>query len=307
MLKPPRLASSAAALLALIGIGGRPAAAADPVVCPTSWVWNASYQACVLTANGGGEGPGDPGNPGGGGGGGGEQICVWGGEVIPCETGDGYWIGPPYECYIELTEPQPPKGDPIWKGNTHGAIYHCSKRYLAGNNDHDYDRWWPSAPSPAGADPYVVIAQAVRQMGLRGIDMGSTPPMRYGKIGIIGFPTWLWAINPSPQTWGPTSATASAGGVTITARAAAHRVEWEMGDGTVVECDNPGTPWSILDGKEDSPTCGHRYTDDGRYTVQAVAFWELEWSGMGLSGTIPLALFSRGEIAMGEVQVVRVG
>jgi hypothetical protein len=290
----------------LLAIVGAQPAAAGPVECPSSWVWNAGYQACVLTATGGG---GDPGNPGGGGGGGGggERICVYGGEVIPCETADGYWIGPPYECYIKLTEPQPPKSDPVWKGKKDGAIYHCSKRFLAGTNDFDYDRWWASAPPAAGADPSVLIAQAITQMGLRGIEMGSTPPMQHGKIGIIGFPTWLWAIAPSPQTWGPASATVSAGGVTVTARAAAKRVTWEMGDGTVVECDGPGTEWTHLDEAVDSPTCGHRYTDDGYYDVQAVTFWDLRWSGMGLSGTIPLALFSRGEIAMGEAQVIRTG
>lgn len=42
-------------------------------------------------------------------------------------------------------------------------------------------------------------------MGLRGIEMGSTPPMIPGRIGLVGFPVWLWAADPGPQTWGPVS------------------------------------------------------------------------------------------------------
>lgn len=291
-------------LLALVVC--RPAEAASPVQCPASWVWNAGYRACVLTAGGGGENPGHPGG-GGGGGGGGEPVCVYSGRLIPCETGDGYWIGPPNECYIKIADPQPPKSDDVWEGHTDGAIYDCSKRLLAGTNDLDYQKWWGSPPPAGGTDPTVLIAQAITRMGLRGITMGSTPPMITGRIGLIGLPTWLWAVDPTPQTWGPTSASASAGGVTITARAAAKRVLWEMGTGESVECAGPGTPWTPPDGKTDSPTCGYRYTDDGYYAVQAVTFWDLTWSGMGLSGTIPLALFSRGQIVMGELQVIRTG
>lgn len=290
----------------LVLLGAVPARAAGPVQCPASWVWNAGYRACVLTASSGGGDPGHPGG-GGGGGGGGERICVFDGDEIPCETADGYWIGPPFECYIKPTDPQPPKSDPVWKGHKDGTIYHCSKRYLAGNNNLDYDRWWGSPPTPGGADPAILIAQAVTRMGIRGIEMGSTPPMAAGKIGIIGFPTWLWAADRSPQTWGPNRATVTAGGVTITATAAAKRVEWEMGTGDVVTCDGPGTPWSSGYGKSESPTCGYLYVEDGRYPVQAVTFWDLQWTGMGLSGTIPLALFSRGEIAMAEAQGVRIG
>lgn len=282
-------------------------AVAAPVECPTAWVWNTGYQACVLTAGGGGGG--GPGDPGGGGGSGGTRVCIWNGQEIPCQTADGYWVGPPHECYVKRASPQPPKSEkPPWPDDERGgAIYDCSKRYLAGNNNLDYQFWWPTAPAPAGADPAVLLAEAISRMGIRGIIMGSTPPMMTGRVGVIGFPTWLWAADRTAQTWGPTSASASAGaGYTVTARAGAFRVQWEMGNGDVVECRGPGTEWVQAYGKEDSPTCGYRYVDDGDYTVQAVTFWTLTWAGMGQSGTIPLALFSRGQISMGEVQAIRI-
>ena len=149
-----------------------------------------------------------------------------------------------------------------------------------------------------------LLGQALARMGLRGIEMGSTPPMIDGRVGIIGFPTWLWAQNPSPQTWGPNTATVSAAGYSLTATATANRVQWEMGNGDVVTCDTPGTQWVEGYGREDSPTCGYRYLEDGQYAVQAVTFWEVHWSGLGQSGTIPLALFSRGQLVMGELQVL---
>lgn len=149
-----------------------------------------------------------------------------------------------------------------------------------------------------------LLGQVLARMNLRGIEMGSTPPMVSGRVGVIGFPTWLWAENPSPQTWGPISASVSAGGYSMSATAKAHRVQWEMGNGDVVSCENPGTAWSESAGAAESPTCGYRYLEDGRYNVQSVAFWDVQWSGLGQSGTVPLALFSRGEIEMSEVQVL---
>lgn len=294
-----------AAVAAAAWFGGVPAADAAPVECPINWVWNGGYQACTLTAGHGGVGGGGGGtNPGGGGGG--ELVCMYNGAEIPCRTDDGYWVGPPKECYVKRTDPQPPKSDPVWPKNPSkgGAVYTCSKRFLAGNNNLDYIFWWPTPPQAAGVSREVLLAQAVSRMGIRGIEMGSTPPMIPGRVGLIGFPVWLWAANPGPQTWGPVSASASAGGATVTARAEATRVQWEMGNGDVVTCAGPGLAWSEGWGREPSPQCGYRYEHDGTYRVQAVTFWELTWSGMGQQGTIPLAVFSRGELVEGEAQVL---
>ena len=246
---------------------------------------------------------------GGGGGGGGTPICVHEGLEIPCKTDDGYWIGPPHSCYVKLAVPQPPKGQDPWPVPTpkRGAIYDCSKRYLSGNNDFDYQFHSPTPPEAGGVDVAGLITQAITQIGIRGIEMGSTPPMIAGRVGIIGVPSWFWAKNPSAQTWGPASASVSAGGVTVTARATGKKIQWEISNGEVVECANPGTPWIPGSGAVESPTCGYTFTEDGNYGIQAVTFWDLQWAGAGMSGTIPLAVFSRGDLAMAEAQVIRVG
>lgn len=222
------------------------------------------------------------------------------GHPIPCVTDEGYWYAG-LECWINKLHPQPPKKDPVWGGNyPNGAIYQCWHPSGWPSNE-----WFAVQPPPTqGAVPMDLLGQALARMGLRGIEMGSTPPMIDGRVGIIGFPTWLWAQNPSPQTWGPNTATVSAAGFSLTATATANRVQWEMGNGDVVTCDNPGTQWVEGYGREESPTCGYRYLEDGQYAVQAVTFWEVHWSGVGQSGTIPLALFSRGQLVMGELQVL---
>jgi len=293
MLKVLRAGLLGATLLA--GVAA-PAHGGVGIQCPTGWVANASYAACVLVASGGG-GPG--GGPGGGGGGG-DPVCMYQGHPIACVTDEGYWYAL-RECWINKLEKQPDKDDPVWQGHyPDGAIYQCWHP-----SGYPTNEWFASPPPPTkGAVPMALLGQALARMGLRGIEMGSTPPMLPDRIGVIGFPTWLWAQDPSPQTWGPNTASVSAGGYSMTATAQATRVQWEMGNGDVVTCDNPGTAWNTSLGDADSPSCGYRYLDDGDYAVQAVTFWEVQWSGLGQTGTIPLALFSRGQITMAEVQVL---
>ena len=58
-------------------------------------------------------------------------------------------------------------------------------------------------------------------------------------------------------------------------------------------------------GKSPSPTCGYHYTQQGTFTVTATSHWEVVWSGIGQTGTIPVSFTSTATITMGEVQVLR--
>ena len=163
----------------------------------------------------------------------------------------------------------------------------------------------PGGPA-APPDPETVVPAAVDKMNLRAIDIGLTP-LNHGEPdsrGIIGFPTWLWVEDPGESTVGPITASASSGGTTVTATGELDRIEWDMGDGTVVTCYGPGTPWHESMGKQDSPTCGHRYEKAGTYTVEARSFWEINWTGGGESGTITGDFASTTEVRMVEVQVI---
>jgi len=53
-----------------------------------------------------------------------------------------------------------------------------------------------------------------------------------------------------------------------------------------------------------SPTCGHVYQQQGRYTVRAVAHWVADWQGYGESGTIRLDVASTRQLRVGEIQVI---
>ncbi|MFE3998032.1 hypothetical protein ACFX43_04430 [Nocardioides sp. YIM B13467] len=173
--------------------------------------------------------------------------------------------------------------------------------------------WSPTPPpgAEAGPPPREVAQMAVEQMNLSAIDIGITPRPEPDSVGLVGMPVWMWAKAPDSRTYGPTTASASAGGITVTATARVHEIAWDMGDGTTVECRTAGTPYEASFGKKASPDCGHVYRlssarePGGNYTVTATSAWVITWEGAGQTGTIRLNGLSRSvEIAVGEAQVL---
>lgn len=173
--------------------------------------------------------------------------------------------------------------------------------------------WSPDPPpgSGAGPTPREVAELAVDQLNLRAIDIGIAPEPGPDSVGVVGMPVWMWAANPDSHTFGPATASASAGGITVTATARVDRVTWDMGDGTTVVCRVAGTPYRAAFGRSSSPDCGHTYTRTSshepgeRFTVTASSDWVVTWQGAGQSGTIRLDGLQRSvEIAVGEGQVL---
>lgn len=113
-----------------------------------------------------------------------------------------------------------------------GAVYE-----VRGEGGRTVWMWLPdgAAPGAPAIDPAVVARRAVDQMELKGPDI--TSPHAAGK-SLVGMPMWMW-VRPGPTTYGPASA--SAGGMTVTATARVTAVRWAMGDGTTVTCTGPGT------------------------------------------------------------------
>lgn len=248
------------------------------------------------------------------------QSCYWDGTKqgiskpppgpVPCTSEYGYWSNT-YRCYIRLLDPQPPAGDPAWEGHEpgDGAVYDCYQPQA-----HLLIHIWADNPpknSGAGPSPRDVAQLAIDDMALRAIDVGITPEPGANRVGLVGMPVWMWAANPDDHTYGPITATASAGGITITATANVQKVTWQMGDGTTVECRTAGTPYKAAHGKKSSPDCGHVYTKSsagqpgGTYTVTATSSWVITWEGAGQTGTIRLDGLQRSvEITVGEAQVL---
>ena len=266
--------------------------------------------------------PGEPGTPGDEGpkDSGSGESCYWDpakqglsqppAGPVACESDSGYWSNT-LNCYVKPMDPQPPAGDPAWQGHEpdDGAVYLC---YQPQTGIVLY-RWSSNPPDRAGTGPTprVVAQQAIASMGLKAVRIGIAPKADEDSIGIVGMPVWMWAKDPDTTTVGPVSASASAGGITVTATASLLKVTWSMGDGTEVVCKSAGTPYRPEFGRQASPDCGHTYQtssadqEDDRFTVTATSSWVVSWSGAGQTGTIRLNGLTRtARVAVGEAQVL---
>ncbi|MET4670441.1 ATP/GTP-binding protein [Streptomyces sp. PvR018] len=312
-------AASVLALLALLA----PAASAvadgpgGSVQCPPDRL------DCDLTAQDPGTAPGapvdsKPGKPSKGGGS--APECAIDGKAVPCSSDMGRFNHAD-ACYWRALDPQPGPEDPLWtfatgvpadwKPGDPGKLYNVTcpgaGRELAGGTVF-------SASAPAAAptiDPEVVARQAVESMRLTGPVIAN--PRAEGTY-VVGMPFWMWA-TPSPTTYGPVTASATAGGVTVSATAKVTRAVWDMGDGSSVTCHGPGTKYTADHGKTMSPDCGHQYrrssTDEpnARYAGSTTTTWAVDWTvtaGGAQTGSFTTTRATAWTARIGEVQVLNV-
>ncbi|KEG44358.1 ATP/GTP-binding protein [Streptomyces griseorubens] len=213
-------------------------------------------------------------------------------------------------CTYRLVDPQPPAGSLDWEGHEpgDGAVYEqtCGWGGLDGDTIVRMV-WLAEPPEQETVDPAVLAQRAVDSMTLLGPDIAS--PRATGRY-TVGVPVWMW-VNQGPTTYGPNTASASAGGVTVTATAKVSKIVWQMGDGSTVACAGPGTPYKGSSGMVESPTCGHRYSTTSanasgdRYIVTATSTWAIDWQGGGQSGQLEEIRQSDVQVSVGELQVVR--
>lgn len=298
-----RLLAVLAVATVLLGSSVSAAAAGDGgVTCPPN------QPICIIVVH-------DPGGPGGGGQPGastpGQPVCkVAGtGEAVPCYDPTWGWWSNADGCYYQRLAPQPPATAPEWAGHyPNGAIY-AATCIGAGGTGGGWT-WFNTPPQGYGGaapTPAQLAQQAVDTMRLDGPAIGMAPPV--GKTGLVGLPVWLWTTVRA-STWGPTSASASVPGLTVTATARAKRIVWDMGDGHSVTCASPGTPYSVDKGARSSPNCGYVYTRSSAsqpghaYKVTATTTWDVAWSGGGQSGVITVTRSSTAAVRIGEMQVL---
>ncbi len=268
------------------------------------------YGRCTITItppapSAGAQPVGDPGTDAGS-----PPQCAEYGESVPCSDPVRGSYSNDLQCYLRPMSPQPPPDSPLWEGNyPDGAIYNCSAAGSFPGTSGGGAVWLPGPPD-GGLTPEAAAQAVVRRMDLRAADIGIVPEDKPGSIGAVGAPVYMWT-TPGPATFGPQVLTGSAGGVTITATAKVDRIVWQMGDGTSVTCRTPGTVYKDRYGFNDSPDCGHRYTQtsvgkpNNAYPVSATSYWVVNWTGPGgSSGRITLDLVSSTNIVVGELQAL---
>lgn len=147
-------------------------------------------------------------------------------------------------------------------------------------------------------------------MKLAGPQINISP--RPGGRGLVGMPVWM-AVDQSPTTYGPNSASATAGGVTVKATARVSKIVWSMGDGASVTCFGPGKPYRESYGLAKSPSCGHVYgqpsssVSGGKFKVSATATWSIGWQetgGGGETGQLTEVRASQVAVTIVESQAV---
>jgi len=252
-----------------------------------------------------GSGPGSGGSGGGNGGGGGHG-CTFDGVTVPCQDPDfGYYIG--HGCYWKAMNPQPVYPPPSGHDPSKTGAWGVQSCYTApGSGVVTQTNRWMDQP-PAGPTPQQLAAEALAKIHLLGAQIGIAP--KPAGRGAVGLPVWLWTAV-APNTWGPISASASGGGITVTVTAKAQQIAWDMGDGHSVTCANPGTPYSASYGNAQSPTCGYLYTQSsrgragGRYEITAVTSWRVEWAGGGQNGVLTPTSQAQTSVQIDEIQVV---
>ncbi|WP_436846414.1 ATP/GTP-binding protein [Streptomyces griseorubiginosus] len=213
-------------------------------------------------------------------------------------------------CVYKLADPQPPAGSLDWEGHEpgDGAVYEQTCGWGGVDGDTIVRMVWLADPPPQETVDLAVLAQrAVDSMTLLGPDIAS--PRAAGKY-TVGVPMWMW-VNQSATTYGPNTASASAGGITVTATAKVSKIVWKMGDGASVTCNGPGTPYTSSEGMAQSPTCGHVYSktsagaQSAKFPVTATSTWTINWQGGGQAGQLTEVRQTNVQVAVGEVQVVR--
>ncbi|MBT8226209.1 MAG: ATP/GTP-binding protein [Dactylosporangium sp.] len=174
--------------------------------------------------------------------------------------------------------------------------------------------WLATPPANLGPSPAALARRALARIRLEGARIGIAPDPN--GAGLIGLPVWLWTAV-TANTWGPTTASASDGGLTVTITGRATQIVWNMGDGSSVTCANPGTPYQASYGAARSPNCGYpaagdngpgyhlpsRTQPDGRYHITATTSWRVEWVGGGQHGVINTTRTSQTAIRIDELQV----
>ncbi|MDA0566148.1 hypothetical protein LG943_17765 [Streptomonospora sp. S1-112] len=164
-----------------------------------------------------------------------------------------------------------------------------------------------ATPATAGADPVALIVESMDSFDLPEPEISSSPAP--DSLILVTTPVWLWIDE---AEWQPATAEAEVPGMSLNLTAVPRATRWEMGDGTEVVCEGPGTPYDPAAHAPDaeSPDCGHVYTrsslaePDDVFTVRARISWDITWelSGGDTGALDPVTTTSTVDLTVRESQ-----
>ena len=129
-------------------------------------------------------------------------------------------------------------------------------------------------PGTGAISPEQLAARARNQLPLLHPEPRTSPAIELTQL--VGIDTWMWV---EASQWEPLTATATIPGLSVTAVATPVEMAWDMGDGTVVTCDGPGTAYDpTLPESLQSTGCSHLYQSSGAYDATATITWSVAWT-----------------------------
>lgn len=234
---------------------------------------------------------------------------------VDCSSKHGTWYvysgdGQNLQCYFKAS----PDNDPEEVKEMKMIVYNTMCPQWSGNTISGWTRGPEVALDENAIPPTITPEEAAARLwasyDIRKIDIGIAPKPDAGSVGSVGLPVWMWVNNPSEKTFGPYKKSAAYEGLSITGTAKVTNIVWNMGDGSTVQCNGAGTPFTPSAGLNPSPDCGHMYEKmskshaGGRFPVSATANWVFEWSTSGASGTLTATRTSGTSLEIGEMQTV---
>jgi hypothetical protein len=211
-----------------------------------------------------------PGDSGGGGGGGGD-------------SGDDGDVNLNVTCGFFTMDAEPVDGNQADPSTfTNGEqVYELCVDTFAGDTVFSGPIIWQGAAAPQ-VDPATLAQYAKAKLTLPAPAPRSWPDLDIPQI--TGIPTWLHVDN-----FVADQKTATAGNVSATVHADPVRVDWDMGDGGHVTCNDAGATFTY----GASTDCGYVFTTrstatgDGRFHGTVTITWHLWWdSNIGRRGDL---------------------
>ncbi|MFD6951693.1 hypothetical protein A6A08_16895 [Nocardiopsis sp. TSRI0078] len=157
----------------------------------------------------------------------------------------------------------------------------------------------------APTDPVTFIQEAMAAFELPPPKIGTSPGS--DSLVLVNTPVWLWVDS---QDWDTAETSAEVQDWSLTVTANPTSTVWNLGDGTQVRCEGPGTPFdpAVHDPASASPDCGHVYTlpsdsqEGGVYPVSVQVGWDVGWEfSDGEAGAFdPITTTSQVELRVAE-------